>query len=134
VFLLEESASKIGGRFTLGDSRIFQSFEAAPQWRMHIEIRYKWRIKWGGRWTTTNHYATEDQIRKEHPEAVRLDNMRIEQQLLDTPEERVAAIGRSHYDGKMAWEKADAALVGRTAREKAEREKENKPPGGAGAA
>lgn len=37
---------------------------------MKQEITYRWRIQWAGKWTTTRHHCTEDQIRKEHPEAV----------------------------------------------------------------
>jgi bifunctional non-homologous end joining protein LigD len=39
--------------------------------------KWHWRIKWGGRWTSTRIAFTEDQIRREHPEATRIDNTRI---------------------------------------------------------
>ena len=43
---------------------------------MREEETFIWRIKWGGRWTKTGIHYSEDAIRKEHPEAVRLDDTR----------------------------------------------------------
>lgn len=37
---------------------------------MKQEITYRWRIQWAGKWTTTRHHCTDEQIRREHPEAV----------------------------------------------------------------
>ena len=42
---------------------------------MKEEVQWQWRIKWCGRWTTS-HYCTEEAIRREHPEAVRLEGSR----------------------------------------------------------
>ena len=50
---------------------------------MKEQIRYRWRIKWTGRWTITNHHCTEEHIRKEHPEAICLPHTR---QVLMVPE------------------------------------------------
>lgn len=38
---------------------------------MRTEPTYKWRIKRTGQWTTTLH-CTEEEIKAEHPEAIRL--------------------------------------------------------------
>jgi hypothetical protein len=38
--------------------------------------KWKWRIRWGDRMTTTRIHYTEAEIRREHPEAVRLDETR----------------------------------------------------------
>ncbi len=37
---------------------------------MKSETTYRWRIQWAGKWTTTKYNCTEDQIRREHPEAI----------------------------------------------------------------
>lgn len=34
----------------------------------------KWRFKWAGRWTTTHMARTEEDIKREHPETVRIGN------------------------------------------------------------
>jgi hypothetical protein len=38
------------------------------------ERRYRWRIRWGTRWVTTRQHWTEEHIRREHPEAVRVES------------------------------------------------------------
>lgn len=43
---------------------------------MKEEIRYRWRIQWLGKWTTTKYHATVEQIQKEHPEAVAVEGTR----------------------------------------------------------
>jgi len=48
---------------------------------------YRWRIKWGGRWTTTRHQATEAEILTNNPEAVRVEGSLVMRQIADTPEE-----------------------------------------------
>lgn len=42
---------------------------------MSIEpiIEWRWRIKWGGKWTTGKLWQTEAEARREHPEAVRVE-------------------------------------------------------------
>ncbi len=52
---------------------------------MKIEVRYLWRYKWGGRMVTSSVKVTEEQFRKEHPEAVRLDETREEVAVMDQP-------------------------------------------------
>lgn len=44
---------------------------------MHIEYLYKWRIQRAEQWTTTRH-CTEEEIKAEHPEAIRLPGTLIE--------------------------------------------------------
>lgn len=63
---------------------------------MKEEIRYQWRIKWSGHWTTTRHHATEEQIRIEHPEAERLDHTRNVLMVPETAEES-AEVARWNY-------------------------------------
>ncbi len=47
---------------------------------MKTETTYLWRIKWAGRWTNTKYHCTEEQIRKEHPEAVcQVESKRVQQ-------------------------------------------------------
>lgn len=53
--------------------------------------KYRWKIRWAGRWTTTRVHFTEAEIRREHPEAERDDATRIVVELPDTDEERSAA-------------------------------------------
>lgn len=36
-------------------------------------LEWRWRFQWGGRWVTDKLWRTEDEIRREHPEAVRVD-------------------------------------------------------------
>jgi hypothetical protein len=55
------------------------------------EVQYKWRIKWCGRWTTS-HFCTEDAIRIEHPEAVRIDASRRVITIPSTEEEMKAGM------------------------------------------
>jgi hypothetical protein len=45
--------------------------------------KWLWRIRWAGRWTTTLIPFTEDQVRREHPEAVRVEGSRV---LVNVPE------------------------------------------------
>jgi hypothetical protein len=45
--------------------------------------KWIWKIRWAGRWTTTLVPFTEDQVRREHPEAVRVEGSRV---LVDVPE------------------------------------------------
>ena len=54
---------------------------------MKLERQYKWRVQWAGKWTTTNHHATEEDIRVLHPEAICLPETLIERQVPDTEEE-----------------------------------------------
>jgi hypothetical protein len=44
---------------------------------MKKELDYRWRVKWAGRWGVTRYHTTEETIRREHPEAVRVDGSEI---------------------------------------------------------
>ena len=55
---------------------------------MKTEIQYRWRIMWLGHWATTGHHCTEEQMRREHPEAIRIDDSRRELNIADTFDER----------------------------------------------
>jgi hypothetical protein len=52
--------------------------------------KWRWRIRWAGH-MTTSHHATEAEIRREHPQAVRIEESRVVVQLPDTPTELEAA-------------------------------------------
>jgi hypothetical protein len=45
--------------------------------------KWIWKIRWAGRWTTTLIPFTEDQVRRNHPEAQRVEGSRV---LVDLPE------------------------------------------------
>jgi hypothetical protein len=49
--------------------------------------KWKWRIRWAGRWTTTGIPYTEAEIRREHPEAKRVEDSRIVENVPETPAE-----------------------------------------------
>jgi hypothetical protein len=51
---------------------------------MKTVTKWRWKIRWGGRCTTTRIAYTEADIRREHPEAVRIDSTRIEVELPGT--------------------------------------------------
>lgn len=55
---------------------------------MRTEVAYLWRIRWAGRWSTTPTHRTEIDIRREHPEAVRIEGSAIERTVAETPEEQ----------------------------------------------
>lgn len=55
---------------------------------MHDEETWLWRIQWAGRWCNSRHQCTEEQIRKEHPEATRIEGSRRIQSLPDSQEEK----------------------------------------------
>lgn len=52
---------------------------------MKIEVRYLWRYKWGGRVVTSSVKMTEEQVHKESPDAIRLDDSREEVLVMDQP-------------------------------------------------
>jgi hypothetical protein len=63
---------------------------------MKEEIRYRWRIQWAGKWGTTNHHCTEEQIRKEHPEAQCLEHTR-EVRLIPETAQEIAAAAQANF-------------------------------------
>lgn len=99
-----DSGGKLGGPFLLGatsqrhDSPIFARgqlldgrnrntvcFDSVLEKAMKIEVRYSWRYKWGGRMVTSSIKMTEERVRKESPDAVRLDDTREEVLVMDQP-------------------------------------------------
>jgi hypothetical protein len=57
---------------------------------MRKVIKYQWRTKWAGRTSTTKLYYTEEEIKREHPEAIRVDANWREFEEPETEEERQA--------------------------------------------
>ncbi|MBE7416708.1 MAG: hypothetical protein HS128_02985 [Ideonella sp.] len=57
---------------------------------MRTEHLYRWRIQWGGGWVTTRHRWTEGHIRREHPEAQRVDGSLELREVPESPAEREA--------------------------------------------
>lgn len=53
-----------------------------------------WQIQWAGRWMTTFTRFTEEAIRKEHPEAIRIDGSGEIRMKPESPTER--SIAQSH--------------------------------------
>jgi hypothetical protein len=49
--------------------------------------KWKWRILWAGRWTSTRIHFTEEQIRRIHPEAEKIDGSRVVVSLPETQAE-----------------------------------------------
>ena len=58
---------------------------------MRTVEKWKWRIRWAGRWTTTRIAMTEAEIRREHPEATPVDGSRVLVALPDTEAEILAS-------------------------------------------
>ncbi|ABD70766.1 hypothetical protein Rfer_3056 [Rhodoferax ferrireducens T118] len=54
---------------------------------MRQEELWEWRIKWLGQWTSTIHGVTEAEIRKIHPEAIRVLGSRCVRQIAETPDD-----------------------------------------------
>jgi len=77
------------------EARLFALIEnTVYNYSMQTEIQYRWRILWAGKWRTTSHHCTEEQIRKDHPEAVRIDASRRELKVAETFEERTHVMFR----------------------------------------
>ncbi len=53
--------------------------------------KWRWKIRWGGRWTSTRIHYTEEQIRREHPEARKIQESRLVVDVPETPAEIAAA-------------------------------------------
>lgn len=63
---------------------------------MKVEIHYRWRVQSpAGKWFNTRYMATEEAIRKQHPEATAVEGSCIEQIVLDQPAELLAAMPNS---------------------------------------
>lgn len=66
-------------------------------------VVYHWRIRWNGRWGMTRHKWTEEHIRREHSEAIKVPESREVRLLPSTPEEIHAAI----------WDTPGAGIMGK---------------------
>jgi len=62
---------------------------------------YRWRVQWLGRWTTTRHHTSEEDIRVEHPEAVAVPGSLIVLEVPETDDEREALNARITF-GRVA--------------------------------
>ncbi|MFO1264942.1 MAG: hypothetical protein U1E84_16700 [Rhodoferax sp.] len=58
---------------------------------MVTEEVFYWQIQWAGRWMLTRRRFSEVEIRKEHPEAIRVDDSRVTICTPETPQERTQA-------------------------------------------
>lgn len=67
---------------------------------MHQVEKWRWRIRWAGRWTTTRIPYTETEVRRAHPEAVRIEEMRILVDMPDTEAEIDAAMRPANWGKK----------------------------------
>ena len=60
---------------------------------MRQEELWDWRIQWNGKWTTTLNGATAEQIRKTHPEAIRILGSRCVRQVAETADDLTRLLG-----------------------------------------
>ena len=64
---------------------------------MRTEERWRWRIQWQKKWSTTRLSCTEEAIRKEHPEAIRMLGTMTVHQVPETDGEKQQRV----YDATM---------------------------------
>ena len=57
---------------------------------------FYWQIVWAGRWMTTTTRFTEAAIKREHPEAIRIDDSQQISFTPETPQERSLATSMRH--------------------------------------
>ena len=62
---------------------------------MREEELWDWRIQWKGKWTTTTEGVTEAEIRRKHPEAIRVLGSRCIRQKAETSEDLYRLLGRA---------------------------------------
>ena len=77
---------------------------------MKIEHTYRWMTKWNGKMSPTRYYCTEEQIRKRHPEAVRIEGSLIVQEIPETEaewQERLRAVDTAYIGTTPAKRKGD---------------------------
>jgi hypothetical protein len=58
---------------------------------------YRWRIQWLGRWTTTRHHASEEDMKIEHPEATPVPGTLIVREVPETAEEYAQQAARISF-------------------------------------
>lgn len=49
---------------------------------------WRWKTPWNGKWSTTRFHSTEEDIRRTHPEAVRVEGTLIVREIPEAPEEK----------------------------------------------
>ncbi len=54
---------------------------------MEEQVLYEWSCQRFGKWYTTSFHCTEEQIRKEHPEAIPIVSSMVIRMVSSTPEE-----------------------------------------------
>ena len=72
---------------------------------MKIENTYRWMTKWNGKMSPTRYHCTEESIRKNHPEALRIEDSLIVQEIPETDEEwqaRLRAVDTAYIGSKPA--------------------------------
>jgi hypothetical protein len=62
---------------------------------MITEEVFLWQIQWAGTWMVTRTRFTENGIRREHPEAVRVEDSRQVRLTPESPQERLHAASRN---------------------------------------
>ncbi len=67
---------------------------------MQTVEKWKWRIRWAGRWTTTRIAYTEAEIRLQHPEATKVPGSRI---VVDLPETDAEIQAAQRNPNRSAW-------------------------------
>jgi hypothetical protein len=70
---------------------------------MRQEELWDWRIQWNGKWTTTLNGATPEQIRKRHPEAIKILGSRCVRQVAETADDlkRLSGIDAAQWQIQM---------------------------------
>jgi len=64
---------------------------------MITEEVYFWRIQWAGTWMITRTRVSENAIRQEHPEAIRVDDSKQLMLTPETPQERMQAAAQTRH-------------------------------------
>jgi len=77
-----------GGNTTVGFFCILL-FCTASMIAMIRQDVYFWQIRWAERWMTTHTRFSEEAIKREHPEAVRIDESHEERLVPENPMEKV---------------------------------------------
>jgi len=72
---------------------------------MKIEHQYRRMTLWNGKMSRTRYHCTAEEIRKNHPEAVRVEGSLRVMEIPETEEERLER-----------WKKLDTSLIGTTTR------------------
>lgn len=71
---------------------------------MKTEEHYSWMILWCGKWKRTRYTCSEESIRKEHPEAKKIEGTMVIRQIAETDDElwrRVGSTGVKNYGASL---------------------------------